>query len=178
MKQSQFNANFFKARASSSHGAVIESLHTSRSTRNPIRCFGKDSGNLNGPRGTFGSTGYDLQPCSPTASEAEKRSMERVAGLKGSRAAGAVNSAAIKRYRATVTDKHTGLPTEVTVRIITTTVTVISYGVQFTFSKCNRGQSVVDSRSGKRVSLSFAKAELRRILGDSEGARQYAALVA
>lgn len=119
----------------------------------------------------------EMPPCDPTASQREAMLFETVEGLQGSKTAGAVTSSTTKRYPCTVTDRITGQPIDVMVKLVTNVVHVIAYGMRFTFTKTNRGKTVLDSRNGKRVRLEFARAELRRILGDSEGLAKYAALI-
>lgn len=117
---------------------------------------------------------YELQPCSPTAGELKRTSVERVTGLRGSKLAAGLASQEVKRFKITVKDRITGEPVEVLAKLDMRTVTVVSYGVVFRFS-CKRGsQTACDSRSGKRVSLAFVASELTRILGNDEGTAKFA----
>jgi hypothetical protein len=117
---------------------------------------------------------YELSPCHPTASEAKLRSVEHVTGLRGSKLAAGLASQEIKRFKVTVKDRITGEPVEVLAKLDMRTVTVVSYGVVFRFS-CKAGsRTAVDSRSGKRVELTFVNSELVRILGNVEGEAKFA----
>lgn len=174
---SPLSQDFLAGSPSSSHHATTEALRQCFKQSNPIR-FAKDNGHsLNGPKGALGSTGYELQPCNPTATEAEKIDIQKIARLKGSRVAGSCVDSKQRRMRVDVIDPATGDTEQRIFRLTTVTITVVAYGVMFRFIKTNRGQSVLDSRTGKRVSQSFVKSELRRILGATEGDAKFAELL-
>lgn len=120
---------------------------------------------------------YELSPCSPTASQAKLVDVQHVAGLRGSKLAAGLASQEVKRFKITVKDRVTGKPVEVLAKLDMRTVTVVSYGTVFHFS-CKAGsKTAVDSRSGKRVDLTFVRSELLRILGDEEGNTKYSEFV-
>lgn len=82
-----------------------------------------------------------------------------------------------KQFYVTKTDPVTKEETKFRVSMTTNTVSVLSYGQLIEFSHSTRSKGTfADMRDGKRKPLSFAKAELRRMLGATEGDKAYAAL--
>ncbi len=75
----------------------------------------------------------------------------------------------MKRVPITVIDDTTGEPKQVLMRMIVNTIYVMCYGKEISFSKSNRGQTILDSRENKRRSVDFIISELTRILGQDEG---------
>lgn len=107
-----------------------------------------------------------VQPCYPEAAS----NGNRVAVWQCDRVA--------VRFYVTIKDKATQEERQVPVTLTTNTVSVLSYGTLIEFSLTNRSKGTFgDSRDVKRHPLSFAKSELRRILGASVGDAAYAALV-
>lgn len=82
-----------------------------------------------------------------------------------------------KRFRCEVTDKTTGERVEIMCKLITNTVLVASYGkiVEFRCTSRSKG-TFLDCRDMKRKPLSFAKSELRRFLGITEGDAKFTML--
>lgn len=82
-----------------------------------------------------------------------------------------------RRFDVEVVNKTTGDVEQRTIRFRTNTVHILSYGkiVEFKHSSIANG-TFLDCRDGKRKPLSFAKSELRRFLGLSEGDAKFAEL--
>lgn len=112
-----------------------------------------------------------LQPCYPIA----KQSGGIVSVSQGDRVA--------KRFRVNKVDPVTKEETSFLVTLVINTISILSYGQIFEFSCSSRskgtfGDSRVLDTKGKptRRPLSFAKAELCRILGVTEGMAKFAEL--
>lgn len=101
-----------------------------------------------------------------------------VAKQSDDRATGVQVRQTVKRFPCTVIDRVTGLPVEVLAKLITNTLHVVAYGKGFTFTKTNRGHTVLDGRTDKRISQGYARAELQRILGESAGNEAFEKLCA
>jgi hypothetical protein len=84
---------------------------------------------------------------------------------------------ATKRYRVEKLDKATGETVGIVCRLITNTVVILTYGKIVEFSMTNRASGTfMDGRDGKRKPLCFAKSELQRMVGVTEGNKRYAEL--
>lgn len=106
------------------------------------------------------------QPCYPAA----LRSSDITAVSKGNRVT--------KRFRVDTVDSVTGEDTSLLVTLVTNEIHILCYGKHFVFSKSNRSSATfTDGRDGKRRPLSFAKFELIRMLGLTEGLSKYAELI-
>lgn len=103
---------------------------------------------------------------------------EKVAGLSGCRAACAVNESKTRRIQLDRVEPVTGETETIRFYLKTNTVFVLSYGKVFQFSMTNRSKAILDSRDGSRRPVAWVKAELRRLLGCTEGDSQFAALTA
>lgn len=81
------------------------------------------------------------------------------------------------RIPITIVDEKTGEPVEILMRMIMNNVTLCGYGKTWTFSKSNKGTSVMDSRDNKRKPAPYILKELQRILGESAGNEAFNKLV-
>ena len=77
------------------------------------------------------------------------------------------------RIPITVIDKSSGEPTEILMKMIVNNVILCGYGKVWTFSKSNRGTSVMDSRDNLRKPAPYILKELTRLLGADEGIKAY-----
>ena len=66
---------------------------------------------------------------------------------------------------------------EILMRMIMNNVTLQGYGKTWTFSKSNKGKTVLDSRDNQRKELYYIWKELQRLLGESEGEKAYEKLI-
>lgn len=106
-----------------------------------------------------------VQPCYPAIAQT------------GNTVAGSLCDTGVRRYRVEKLDKATGEVVEITCRLITNTVSILTYGKIVEFSMTNRASGTfMDGRDGKRKPLSFAKSELHRMVGVTEGNKRYAEL--
>lgn len=106
-----------------------------------------------------------VQPCNPETA----KPCSKVAVSQSDRES--------KRFYVTLKDRVTGEERSVPVTLTTNFVRVLCYGKLVEFSLTNRSKGAfLDGRDGKRKPLSFAKSELRRLLGATEGDAAYATL--
>lgn len=96
-----------------------------------------------------------VQPDYPTA----KQSGDSDRGVR------ATVKQSVKRLKIQIIDRETGMRREVWTRIITNEINVFPYGKHVIFRKTNRGATVWDSRSTKRLTLDKVRDELTRMLG-------------
>jgi hypothetical protein len=81
------------------------------------------------------------------------------------------------RIPITIRDKESGELVEITMKTVMNELNIVGYGAAWTWRKSSRGNSVMDSRDGKRKALPYIAAELRRLLGDYDGKIALAALL-
>lgn len=108
---------------------------------------------------------------------ATRKPCDQVVQVNVHRVAGSLCDTAVKRMRIEVRDRVTGEETEIVAKLQTNTIYVSCYGKIVEFSMTNRAKGTFcDGRDGKRKPISFAKSELCRMLGHSEGMARFAEL--
>lgn len=96
---------------------------------------------------------------------------------QGNRVAGSLSSHTKPRITVEKLNRTTGEVETMRFRIQFNTISILSYGKFFEFRTSDRSSGTFrDGRDGKSKPLSFAKSELRRLLGATEGDLKFAEL--
>lgn len=107
----------------------------------------------------------NVLPCYPVAKQ-DRCPVIVAAGMQG-----------CKRFTVETVNRQTGDREEIRVKLVTNTIFILTYGQTVEFSMTSRSKGTfLDGRDGKRKPLSFAKSELRRFLGITEGNAKFAEL--